>query len=74
MKLAMREAVSSKAETQSPSLNGLRGRVCRVGLGGLMMLGLVVPSSSTDSWPSVVMTSPVAFAVVLGMWGRSTRA
>jgi hypothetical protein len=31
------------------------------------MLGLVVPSSRTDSWQSVEMTSPVAFAVVLGM-------
>jgi hypothetical protein len=35
-----------------------------------MMFGLVVPNSSTDSWPSVVMTSPVALSVILGTWGR----
>src|SRR5580704_8961966 len=50
------------------------GRVWSTGVDGLRMFGLVVPSSTMDNWPSVVMTSPVALPVVLGTLARSTSA
>ena len=50
------------------------GRVCSVGVAGLMMFGLVVPITTIDSCPSVEMTSPVALEVVFGTCGRSTSA